>query len=29
LNSMLDLAGEGIRSHIVAQKTILGNVLSG
>ena len=24
LNSMLDLAGEGIRSHIVAQKTILG-----
>ncbi|MDE0792066.1 MAG: ribonuclease PH [SAR324 cluster bacterium] len=29
LNSMLDLAGEGIRSHIVVQKTILGNVLSG
>ena len=29
LNSMLDLAGDGIRSHIVAQKTILGNVLSG
>lgn len=29
LNSMLDLAGEGIRSHIVAQKIILGNVLSG
>jgi ribonuclease PH len=29
LNSMLDLAGEGIRSHIVAQKIILGNILSG
>ena len=29
LNSMLDLAGEGIRSHIVVQKTIIGNVLSG
>ena len=29
LNSMLDLAREGIRSHIVTQKTILVNVLSG
>ena len=29
LNSMLDLADEGIRSHIDAQKKILGNVLSG
>ena len=28
LNSMLDLAVEGIRSHIISQKTILGNVLS-
>jgi ribonuclease PH len=29
LNSMLDLAEQGIRSHIVAQKEILGNTLSG
>jgi len=29
LNSMLDLAEQGIRSHIAAQKEILGNTLSG
>ena len=29
LNSMLDLAREGIRSHIIVQKTVLGNKLSG
>ncbi len=29
LNSMLDLAEQGIRSHITAQKEILGNTLSG
>ena len=29
LNSMLDLAEQGIRSHIDAQKEILGNTLSG